>query len=108
MDAVAQAELDKLLGEERLRHVPVLVGGCGLYLASASQARQVLGNKIDVPRAASESELRGAGARFTMCGRSSRSRGSGAMGLHLTTGKDRKSVETGIRPIEVFMCSIIQ
>jgi GTP-binding protein SAR1 len=49
----------------------------------------VLGNKIDIPRAMSEDELRV------------------ALGLHnLTTGKGNVELKD-IRPIEVFMCSIV-
>eukprot|EP00929_Paragymnodinium_shiwhaense_P088333 TRINITY_DN48626_c0_g1_i1.p1 TRINITY_DN48626_c0_g1~~TRINITY_DN48626_c0_g1_i1.p1 ORF type:complete len:190 (+),score=41.46 TRINITY_DN48626_c0_g1_i1:70-639(+) len=49
----------------------------------------ILGNKIDVASAASENDLRM------------------AMGLLETTGKGTK-VEAGVRPIEVFMCSILR
>ena len=48
----------------------------------------VLGNKIDHPDAVSEEELRN------------------ALGLWQTTGKGKVPLE-GIRPIEVYMCSII-
>ena len=49
----------------------------------------VLGNKIDIPRAMSEDEIRV------------------ALGLHnLTTGKGTVELKD-IRPIEVFMCSIV-
>ncbi|KAI1958186.1 COPII coat GTPase [Ophidiomyces ophidiicola] len=48
----------------------------------------VLGNKIDHPMAVSEDQLRG------------------ALGLYQTTGKGKVPLE-GIRPIEVFMCTII-
>jgi GTP-binding protein SAR1 len=57
----------------------------------ASTPFLVLGNKVDVPRAASESELRV------------------ALGLHDTTGKDATvKPPEGMRAIELFMCSIIK
>ena len=50
----------------------------------------MLGNKIDLGRAASEDELRV------------------ALGLHhLTTGKG-KTAPQGIRPMELFMCSVVK
>jgi hypothetical protein len=55
----------------------------------ASTPFLVLGNKIDLPAAASEGEIRH------------------AMGLLETVGKEGK-VDTGIRPVEVFMCSILR
>jgi GTP-binding protein SAR1 len=68
----AREELHGILNDEHMRKVPVLV----------------LGNKIDLPHAASELELKN------------------ALGLQeLTTGKNA-GVSRGIRPLEVFMCSI--
>jgi hypothetical protein len=55
----------------------------------ASTPFLVLGNKIDIPGAASEGEIRH------------------AMGLLETVGKEGK-VDSGIRPTEVFMCSIVR
>ncbi|MCO5581550.1 hypothetical protein L7F22_035438 [Adiantum nelumboides] len=67
-------ELDALLLDHSLSHVPFLI----------------LGNKIDLPTAASEDELR------YYLGLSS-----------YTTGKGKVNLDdTSIRPIEVFMCSI--
>jgi GTPase SAR1 family protein len=68
----SKAELDGLLGSEELANVPFVV----------------LGNKIDIPRAASEDELRA------------------ALGLSRTTGKGTVPL-SGIRPVEVFMCSVV-
>lgn len=67
----SKGELDAILTNPALIHVPVLV----------------LGNKIDLPKAVSEPELR---AQF---------------GLDRTTGKT--GTESELRPIEVFMACII-
>ena len=72
----AKAELDSLLADEQIASAPVLV----------------LGNKIDIPGAASEDEIR-------QC-----------FGLHgNTTGKGtvpRSELHT--RPMELFMCSVLK
>jgi len=51
----------------------------------------VIGNKIDKPQAASEEELRQHLGLFS----------------HVTYGRDRKG-DCGVRPIELFMCSVIK
>nr|GEU89547.1 GTP-binding protein SAR1A [Tanacetum cinerariifolium] len=74
--AESKKELDALLSDESLATVPFLI----------------LGNKIDIPYAASEDELRY------------------YMGLEgLTSGKGKVNLEnSGVRPLEVFMCSIVR
>jgi GTP-binding protein SAR1 len=70
----AKKELDGLLSCDDLGEVPFLI----------------LGNKIDLGRAASEDELRI------------------GLGLHQnTTGKGKVAL-SGIRPMEVFMCSVVR
>ena len=73
--AESKKELDALLSDEGLAGVPFLV----------------LGNKIDIPYAASEEELRY------------------HLGLtNFTTGKGKINLtESNLRPLEVFMCSIV-
>lgn len=72
----AKAELSNLLNDDALSGVPVLI----------------LGNKIDLPTASSDAELR----HF--------------LGLtNMTTGRDRVNLKgTQIRPIEIFMCSVVR
>jgi len=70
----AKKELDDLLMNENLARAPFLV----------------LGNKIDVPRAASEDEVRV------------------ALGLGNTTGKGAQPLNTNVRCIELFMTSVVQ
>ncbi|XP_039803873.1 GTP-binding protein SAR1A-like [Panicum virgatum] len=73
--AESKKELDALLSDDSLATVPFLI----------------LGNKIDIPYAASEEELRY------------------HMGLsNFTTGKGNVNLgESNVRPLEVFMCSIV-
>lgn len=75
--AEAKRELDGLLAIEELGRAPFLV----------------IGNKIDLPTAVSEEELRY------------------HLGLTQTTGKGRNvasSLPRDIRPIEVYMCSVVR
>jgi GTP-binding protein SAR1 len=74
--AESKKELDALLSDESLANVPFLI----------------LGNKIDIPYAASEDEM-----RYSL----------GLTGL--TTGKGNVNLtDSGVRPLEVFMCSIVR
>jgi GTP-binding protein SAR1 len=71
----SKQELDSLLSDDNLATVPFLV----------------LGNKIDVPTAASEEELRQ------------------WLGLSYTTGKGKVALSgSKIRPLELFMCSVLK
>jgi GTP-binding protein SAR1 len=74
--AEAKKELDLLLQTEELRSTPFLI----------------LGNKIDLPTAVPEDDLKQ------------------ALGIdNLSTGKDTKvSKERNVRPFEVYMCSIVK
>lgn len=74
--AESKKELDALLSDDALVNVPFLI----------------LGNKIDLPYAASEDELRY------------------HLGLtNFTTGKGNVVLsDTNVRPLEVFMCSIVR
>uniref|UniRef100_A0A0D6QSJ9 GTP-binding protein SAR1A n=1 Tax=Araucaria cunninghamii TaxID=56994 RepID=A0A0D6QSJ9_ARACU len=74
--AESKKELDALLSDDSLTNVPFLI----------------LGNKIDIPYAASEEELRY------------------SLGLaNYTTGKGKVNLaDSNVRPIEVFMCSIVR
>jgi len=71
----AREELSHLLDSQELANVPFVV----------------LGNKIDVPSAASEDELRQALGLYS----------------HMTYGRDRKG-DSGVRPVELFMCSVVK
>lgn len=71
----SRTELANLLAEDALGQCPVLV----------------LGNKIDIPTAASEEELR---------------HYLGLVGV--TTGKNNSIRGTNIRPLEIFMCSVVR
>jgi GTP-binding protein SAR1 len=71
----SKRELDALLTSEELANVPFLI----------------LGNKIDLGRAASEEDLRY------------------QLGLYETYGKEARSDKpTGVRPIELYMCSVVR
>lgn len=70
----SKRELDALLSDDNLASVPFVV----------------LGNKIDIPTAASEEELRQ------------------WLGLTYTTGKGKVALEAKMRPVEVFMCSVVK
>lgn len=71
----SKRELDSLLSDDGLSTVPFLI----------------LGNKIDIPAAASEDELRQ------------------WLGLTYTTGKGKVNLADGrTRPLEVFMCSVVK
>eukprot|EP00798_Chlamydomonas_sp_ICE-L_P020505 gene20505-27296_t len=71
----SKKELDSLLADEVLADVPFLV----------------LGNKIDLPSASSEDELRQ------------------WLGLSYTTGKGKGSLsDMQTRPLELFMCSVLK
>ncbi|CAM6112182.1 unnamed protein product [Calypogeia fissa] len=71
----SKRELDGLVFDETLAEVPLLV----------------LGNKVDIPYATSEEEL-----KYNL-------------GLsEIATGKGKVKLEKDIRPIEVFMCSVVR
>eukprot|EP00928_Gymnodinium_smaydae_P022697 TRINITY_DN1897_c0_g2_i2.p1 TRINITY_DN1897_c0_g2~~TRINITY_DN1897_c0_g2_i2.p1 ORF type:complete len:194 (-),score=44.39 TRINITY_DN1897_c0_g2_i2:255-836(-) len=72
----AREELSGLLSEQSLSTVPFVV----------------LGNKIDIPVAASEDELRNVLGLYS----------------HMTYGKDAKKSNTDARPVELFMVSIVK
>ena len=72
----AKEELSHLLDEQSLQAVPFVV----------------LGNKIDIPTAASEDELRRDLGLYS----------------HVTYGKDTKKGASGVRPVELFMCSVVK
>jgi len=72
--AESKVELVELLAGDDLKEVPFLV----------------LANKIDLPGAASEEEIRT------------------ALGLQHTTGKQIGGRSQGVRPIEVFTCSVVK
>jgi GTP-binding protein SAR1 len=71
----SKRELDSLLSDDNLATVPFVV----------------LGNKIDIPTAASEEELRQ------------------WLGLTYTTGKGKVNLtDSKMRPLELFMCSVVK
>merc|ERR1712122_116939 len=72
----AKEELSNLLQEPGLANVPFVV----------------LGNKIDIPTAASEDELRYALGLYS----------------HMTYGRDTKKGNSSARPVELFMVSVMK
>merc|ERR1712014_218980 len=72
----AKEELHRLLEEPCLAEVPIVV----------------LGNKIDIPVAASEDELRHSLQLFN----------------HMTYGRDVKKAASKARPVELFMVSVVK
>mmetsp|Transcript_17904 Transcript_17904/g.50480 ORF Transcript_17904/g.50480 Transcript_17904/m.50480 type:complete len:194 (-) Transcript_17904:205-786(-) len=72
----ASEELARLLEDQALSSVPFVV----------------LGNKIDIPTAASEDELRQALGLYS----------------HMTYGREVRKNETGARPVELFMVSVVK
>ncbi|CAK0839163.1 unnamed protein product, partial [Prorocentrum cordatum] len=73
----AKEELSGLLEDQALARVPFVV----------------LGNKIDIPTAASEEELRYSLGLMT----------------HMTYGRDpKKSQDSNVRPVELFMVSVVK
>mmetsp|Transcript_27741 Transcript_27741/g.79679 ORF Transcript_27741/g.79679 Transcript_27741/m.79679 type:complete len:196 (-) Transcript_27741:107-694(-) len=72
----AKEELSHLLDDQALASVPFVV----------------LGNKIDIPTAASEDELRHILGLYS----------------HVTYGKETKRNDSGVRPVELFMVSVVK
>mmetsp|Transcript_73579 Transcript_73579/g.219658 ORF Transcript_73579/g.219658 Transcript_73579/m.219658 type:complete len:194 (-) Transcript_73579:115-696(-) len=72
----AKEELAHLLEDQALANVPFVV----------------LGNKIDIPTAASEDELRHVLGLYS----------------HVTYGREAKKSDSGVRPVELFMVSVVK
>merc|ERR1712151_636132 len=72
----AREELSKLIDDPSLTHVPLAI----------------LGNKIDIPTAASEDELRHNLGLYS----------------HMTYGRELKKGDSGVRPVELFMVSVVK
>jgi len=72
----AKEEMSHLLEDQALANVPFVV----------------LGNKIDIPTAASEDGFRHALRLYS----------------HVTYGKETKKNDTGVRPVELFMVSVVK
>merc|ERR1712217_602163 len=72
----AQEEIGRLLTDPAMAQIPLAI----------------LGNKIDIPVAASEDELRHSLKLYA----------------HMTCGKDVKKGGSSARPVEIFMCSIVK
>ncbi|GFR45149.1 hypothetical protein Agub_g6530, partial [Astrephomene gubernaculifera] len=91
--SVAKDELQGLLGDPSLAGVPFLV----------------LGNKIDLPNAVSEDELRTwLGLSYLTTGKGGKAKGSYVGSASSRGSNDKDESAGGSRPCEVFMCSVVR
>eukprot|EP00438_Fugacium_kawagutii_P002592 Skav214685 [mRNA] locus=scaffold444:388:1858:+ [translate_table: standard] len=93
----AAEELGRLLDDPALAKVPFAVLGAaeGQAMQLDQRAVDLLSNKIDIPVAASEDELRHSLGLYT----------------HMTSGKFVDKAfkgEPSVRPLELFMCSVVK
>jgi len=92
----AKEELMKLLSSDELSKVDflsqLLLYRCVIFFSFelSKVPFLILGNKIDAKNACSEDQLKR------------------ILGVEYTTGKKLGSVEAGVRPLEVFMCSVVK